>query len=309
MYSELSPDSAPSWSLRAGWRAAVPGRLATAMQGFLQLCHHDRSIASVLGAAALADDEDKAAAPTGRDALRALTGNPAAGVALNMRRLGGVVGGMVSDVVRQGGGGRAAAAGLSSDDLDTMLSKIFVDTAPWEAALQSGKMAALAQRFSVPGAKAAPHGELLSILAVYLALVAGGEPGQRGEAGLRCAAVLWSEFVLELRWHWEHLQPLPRLVPLDGATRAPDGRHCLLQQKVDMLQCCITTQMARNALRSRRVTVDSDGDGFESAVEDDDTSVPPRPAAGTREIHPTLKLLAGGALRVPITQEAGAAIL
>ena len=47
-------------------------------------------------------------------------------------------------------------------------------------------------------------------------------------AGLSGVAVVWNEVVMELRWHWEHLAALPRMLP----TEVPVHRHALLYQKV-----------------------------------------------------------------------------
>ena len=51
----------------------------------------------------------------------------------------------------------------------------------------------------------------------------------------RAVAVIWSEFVRELRFHWDHGLPFPRLL----SHASPDTRFCLLHQKLQMLYQCI----------------------------------------------------------------------
>jgi hypothetical protein len=234
-------------------------------------------------------------------ALRSLAGRSDP---LDVQRLRGVVGDVVGAV-----GGAVAASQFpipSSEDLDDICSGIFVRTEGWESRCAAG------EKHAVPGAKTAPHGELVSILASYLARVAAMNGGALG------AAVLWREFVLELRWRWEHLTPLPCLV-----ARVPDVRHCLVQQKVDMLQCCITTQIKRNSERATSRSTDgsrasvasgdgvraasgdeSEGEAYHSASEDS-PDLPEALQRGVAAVHVRLRLLSGQALRVPVTQEAG----
>jgi len=67
---------------------------------------------------------------------------------------------------------------------------------------------------------------------------------------VRAVASLWSEFVKELRFHFENSLPLPRLCAKD----TPDLKACILQQKLQMLQRCIRIMNERNKM-------DGDGDG------------------------------------------------
>ncbi|CAG9853851.1 unnamed protein product [Phyllotreta striolata] len=62
--------------------------------------------------------------------------------------------------------------------------------------------------------------------------------------GLRAFAHVWYEFVQEMRYRWEKSMPIPGLSP-----GLPDLRTCLLNQKLQMLNCCIDRKIAReNAL-------------------------------------------------------------
>ncbi|XP_047330681.1 rab3 GTPase-activating protein catalytic subunit [Impatiens glandulifera] len=56
-----------------------------------------------------------------------------------------------------------------------------------------------------------------------------------GSCNIRAIAVLWIEFVREVRWCWEEIQQLPRM-PTNGVI---DLSTCLINQKLHMLAVCI----------------------------------------------------------------------
>ncbi|KAF8396974.1 hypothetical protein HHK36_018611 [Tetracentron sinense] len=56
-----------------------------------------------------------------------------------------------------------------------------------------------------------------------------------GNCNIRAIAVLWIEFVREVRWCWEESQPLPRMLT-NGVI---DLSTCLIHQKLQMLAICI----------------------------------------------------------------------
>ncbi|KAF3454875.1 hypothetical protein FNV43_RR05323 [Rhamnella rubrinervis] len=62
-----------------------------------------------------------------------------------------------------------------------------------------------------------------------------------GNCNIRAIAVIWIEFVREVRWCWEESQPLPRM-PANGSI---DLSTCLIHQKLHMLSICI--EMKRQA--------------------------------------------------------------
>ncbi|GKD25693.1 Rab3 GTPase-activating protein catalytic subunit isoform X1, partial [Tanacetum coccineum] len=74
-----------------------------------------------------------------------------------------------------------------------------------------------------------------------------------GDCNIRAIAVLWIEFIREVRWCWEESQPLPRM-PTNATI---DLSTCLVNQKLQMLAICI---------EKRRQQVDShqgdDGDNI-----------------------------------------------
>lgn len=58
--------------------------------------------------------------------------------------------------------------------------------------------------------------------------------------GVPAAAHLWHEVVLELRFRWEHMIPVPGV-----GSGPPDLASTLLHQKLQMLNCCIARRKAR----------------------------------------------------------------
>lgn len=55
---------------------------------------------------------------------------------------------------------------------------------------------------------------------------------------LSAIAVLWIEFVREVRWCWEESQPLPKM-PVNASI---DLSTCLINQKLQMVKRCIYSQ-------------------------------------------------------------------
>ncbi|XP_015579317.1 rab3 GTPase-activating protein catalytic subunit isoform X2 [Ricinus communis] len=63
-----------------------------------------------------------------------------------------------------------------------------------------------------------------------------------GNCNIRAIAVLWVEFIREVRWCWEESQPLPK-VPVNGSI---DLSTCLIHQKLQMLAICIEKKCELN---------------------------------------------------------------
>jgi Rab3 GTPase-activating protein catalytic subunit len=51
-------------------------------------------------------------------------------------------------------------------------------------------------------------------------------------------AVLWIEFIREVRWCWEESQPLPKM----QANGSIDLSTCLINQKLQMVIICLTLE-------------------------------------------------------------------
>ena len=60
--------------------------------------------------------------------------------------------------------------------------------------------------------------------------------------GIKPFAHLLNEFILEVRYRWESSQILPGM-----PKGSPDHSHCLLQQKLQMINCCIEKKLARES--------------------------------------------------------------
>lgn len=56
-----------------------------------------------------------------------------------------------------------------------------------------------------------------------------------GSCNICAISALWIEFVREVRWFWDELQPLPRISP----DEPPDLDTCLVHQKLQLLAACI----------------------------------------------------------------------
>jgi hypothetical protein len=90
--------------------------------------------------------------------------------------------------------------------------------------------------------KAAPPGSLLSVLAKNML-------NDAISSNLRYIALLWAEFVTEVRWFWEQGILLPRMPP---APKGPDKEaidmsSCLIDQKLQLLNICIRKKIAAKA--------------------------------------------------------------
>ena len=92
--------------------------------------------------------------------------------------------------------------------------------------------------------------------------------------GIKPFAHLLNEFVLEVRYRWESGQKLPGM-----PSGSPDHSHCLLQQKLQMINCCIEKKQARESrnqdplLESKTKPVNTEMDassGLNSDSEDDE---------------------------------------
>ncbi len=85
--------------------------------------------------------------------------------------------------------------------------------------------------------KSAPPLTLLSSLCMYMLNL----------EGLAGVALVWSEFVKELRFHWDHFEELPRT----GLPSAEPHRYCKTFQRLQMLNWCIKQRRERNETAKR----------------------------------------------------------
>ncbi|XP_075484211.1 LOW QUALITY PROTEIN: uncharacterized protein LOC142524222 [Primulina tabacum] len=80
-----------------------------------------------------------------------------------------------------------------------------------------------------------------------------------GNCSKHAIAVLWIEFVREVRWCWEESQPLPRM-PVNGTI---DLSTCLINQKLHMLAICINEKRRQD--RGNDVAGSGDSDTVHKA--------------------------------------------
>uniref|UniRef100_A0A803LCV6 Rab3 GTPase-activating protein catalytic subunit n=1 Tax=Chenopodium quinoa TaxID=63459 RepID=A0A803LCV6_CHEQI len=88
-----------------------------------------------------------------------------------------------------------------------------------------------------------------------------------GNCNIRAIAMLWIEFVREVRWCWEESQPLPR-IPVNDTI---DLSSCLIHQKLQMLVMCIEKKREANA---EFFDATEDKDSVPSYIEEDLPSKP-----------------------------------
>ena len=92
-----------------------------------------------------------------------------------------------------------------------------------------------------PSIQLVPYGSLLSRF--VFALLATSDTNQ---LTIRTVARMWSELVSELRFHFETLLPIPKLLSSD----TPDFGCSILHQKIQMLQRCIRIQIEKNTRKA-----------------------------------------------------------
>ena len=82
-------------------------------------------------------------------------------------------------------------------------------------------------------------------------------------------AHLFYEFILELRYRWDNCDVISGV----SSSEAPDLGMCLLQQKLQMLNCCINHRATREKLANQKddsVGTEEDFDEFYDCVSDEE---------------------------------------
>eukprot|EP00045_Choanoeca_perplexa_P016169 m.214179 g.214179 ORF g.214179 m.214179 type:complete len:908 (-) comp17187_c0_seq1:1585-4308(-) len=319
VYSDLSPLSAPEWSL--GYDEEEHrgvGHLERLLSRMLSQHERHEQYRDVVGEEAFQDVEERP--KDGKKAFEVLTGRAEAvglgdDLVENVRRVGRVgrqlrkkLGSVMEQTVERTVKTvtqRSGDENVSDSDLDAILSALFVKP----------DLPAIVTEPTV--GFGAPIHSLTHRLAQYLACLDQYNGGTKG------VAVFWAEMVLELRWHWENL----KLMPL-GDEAMPDLKWTLFHQKLQFLNYCIQRQSNVNDQRSGTRKAASTEDVFHLCPEDDEgvrqrlekvkleaKQNPSRTASsadrevveplGVKEVHATLKRLDGSPLNVPITQDPG----
>eukprot|EP00041_Stephanoeca_diplocostata_P034420 m.1172820 g.1172820 ORF g.1172820 m.1172820 type:complete len:1080 (+) comp24519_c0_seq30:287-3526(+) len=235
-----------------------------------------------------ADDVADEGAARRDDVLAKLQGRGAArgGVAVAMttglkNMVGNTLRNTVGRVVDRRGGGTSAGDALgpgkmllTDDEIDSLIWPRIFGTDDWDP--DASTAAASRGR-----AKSAPRGSLVYELATLFAQVNvyGG--------GLAALCVLWQDVVLDIELNfWKQLKSIPRVACHE---HSPDMRHCLVYQKMQMVNCCIDKQRVRDELIRNRsgkppdaapgrstppAADDDDDDAFHSADDDEHPDAP-----------------------------------
>lgn len=121
-----------------------------------------------------------------------------------------------------------------------------------------------------------------------------------GNCNIRAIAVLWIEFVREVRWCWEESQPLPRM-PINGVINLST---CLVHQKLHMLAICIEKKRQLNQNNQ------DDGENGNRAVDqvkagqNGETLVDEQDRKGSAGLTSMMLLKKYQKMHVPFTQDA-----
>lgn len=232
LYSDLDPAVAPHWSIRSLFGdsdsrgSPLTFQLSGILMALLQLCQRHEKVNELLGRHAFQEDEPSAELQENvRQALKRMT-SPA----MHAPTLSSLVRSAVTSSALED-------SPLEKDMLDYILLDIFPDI---------GKDLSLHGGQDVDGGtydtassrvlfRSCPKGSLLVRIACTMIRVF-CEHG-----GVRALAYVWREIVLELRRRYDNdilILNVPRKC-------APDMRYSLLQQKLQMLQCCIEHKRQR----------------------------------------------------------------
>lgn len=131
-----------------------------------------------------------------------------------------------------------------------------------------------------------------------------------GSCNISAISVLWIEFVREVHWYWEELQPLPRI----SQDEIPNFDTCLIHQKLQLLAACIKRKAAEQR-RHASTSINGDLNNVEKSdtceSEEDDSDHNPgrdlftgRQRQGRGSVEGSMMLLKSHEkMHLPITQE------
>ena len=154
----------------------------------------------------------------------------------------------LTDIIQSGKSPIKSHGGPIKDEyLTTMLEYLFPDSIktpryPYPSEFEShtthkiGNNNSEHYRVSMGGIKSSPIDGLVWRLGIVLGHCL------HVLGGIKPFAHLINEFVLEVRYRWESAQKLPGM-----PSGSPDHSHCLLQQKLQMINCCIEKKLSRES--------------------------------------------------------------
>ncbi|XP_077997168.1 rab3 GTPase-activating protein catalytic subunit-like [Glandiceps talaboti] len=245
VYTDLDPLQAPQWSVRIRMMEDPQCLLGEYLSDYAQLCKRSESTEQLLGRHAFQDDSGKTADIS--QALQRLT-EP---VPMHIPTLSSVVTRARTRIHHRK---QEEEAPIHADLLNELLQFLFPDAGllPNDAMTEPNNQyeerrdSSSAESHNSPDTselrrqfKSAPEGSLTYLLAICMCVV------NHTYGGVKAAAHLWQEFVLEMRFRWENNYTIPGLEP-----GAPNLGACLLHQKLQMLNCCIERKIAREGTPS-----------------------------------------------------------
>ncbi|XP_022111820.1 rab3 GTPase-activating protein catalytic subunit-like [Acanthaster planci] len=247
VYSDLDPSQAPQWSVRLRLTEKPQCLLGEYLSAFAELVHNRDSTDQLLGKPAFDDNDDETSEQISQ-ALQRLT-DPGR---VHLPTLSSVVSRARTRIrSRQ----RQVEAPIAVDILNELLVHLFPDAANQDEASEGdeeGEKDDPTEAMNVQPEvkewyrhfKSGPEDSITYKLAVAMCVV------NHSHGGLKAVAHLWQEFVLEMRYRWENMYLIPGL-----ASGNPNMGCCLLHQKLQMLNCCISRKKAREERQSMSGTV------------------------------------------------------
>ncbi|KAI8051401.1 Rab3 GTPase-activating protein catalytic subunit-domain-containing protein [Gilbertella persicaria] len=208
---------------------------------------------------------------------------------------------------------------IKSDQVETVLTRLFEPTQQEEPHERV--------RWKLHHGSTVPYRSFLWNMILYSLQTVAQQDAQQGRQQTNFIGflrVVWLEVLKQIRWHWDHREPLPDLNPYlyndNDKTLGIDLRYNMLHQKLAMVNCCIVRQsqepMASEPMSD--ASSEEDSDVFVDAMDDEESSFvslpcadqeaiqDPEKAEGQLEPHPTLTLLqTGQVMQIPITQDPG----
>ncbi|XP_052812233.1 rab3 GTPase-activating protein catalytic subunit-like isoform X2 [Mya arenaria] len=231
VYSDLDPLQAPLWSVRVQMTEDPQCLLGEYLSQFLALCHRQETLEQLLGGLG---QEMRQSDSTG-DISTALQRLTEPQLSYNMPSLSSYV----AHPPKQGAV-KPTLTPIEGDMLTQILQHLFPDSVKpmsGDTSEESGEETAT-QRLELPRQlKSAPVESLLYRFAITLCVL------NHNNGGILAVAQMWQEFVLEMRYRWEHSHTVV------GVEQGPPNLgSCILQQKLQMLNCCIEHKKKREQL-------------------------------------------------------------
>ncbi|CAD5121612.1 unnamed protein product [Dimorphilus gyrociliatus] len=273
-YSDLDPFNAPSWTARLRYEDDPQCLLATHLSQFQKLLSD--SVRSILSATENSPDSNVTSV------LDKLTEH-------SVPSIGTVVTKAAT---------RLQVHAVNSPLTERMLKKLLAYIFPDVANSSEDTSEFQEENDFERRLKSAPPGGLLWRLAIALLNV------NNSYGGSMAVNHLWHEIVLELRYRWDEGKVLPV-----EKEKEPDSATCLLQQKLQMLNCCIEHRLRRQHVVEEYNSPgeeEDDDEFFECAEESNDQQREAnmiKAEGRLRKLAYQLHKVPGEYLYVPITQE------